>query len=204
MRELNHAQDPRDAPRQNRLPLAAWAIAGVVTLFSLMSTAASVPMLLPSRHAAGRAGRMQPQSAVASGESLSDGKGVRRPARPVLGSPRRTRPDPIKRDCRILRACALGLARTLRLYPPPMNLITRTDELAEACAKLGTAPFVAVDTEFMREQTFWPRLCLIQIAANGTEALVDSSRARPRPRAVLRADGQRARAQSVSFGAAGH
>ena len=55
-----------------------------------------------------------------------------------------------------------------------MNLITRTDELAEACAKLSTAPFVAVDTEFMREQTFWPRLCLIQIAANGTEALIDS------------------------------
>ena len=55
-----------------------------------------------------------------------------------------------------------------------MNLITRTDELAEACARLGSAPFVAVDTEFMREQTFWPRLCLIQIAANGTEALIDS------------------------------
>ena len=55
-----------------------------------------------------------------------------------------------------------------------MNLITRTDELAEACAKLSTAPFVAVDTEFMREQTFWPRLCLIQIAANGTEALINS------------------------------
>ena len=51
-----------------------------------------------------------------------------------------------------------------------MNLITRTDDLAEACARLGSAPFVAVDTEFMREQTFWPRLCLIQIAANGTEA----------------------------------
>jgi ribonuclease D len=55
-----------------------------------------------------------------------------------------------------------------------MNLITRTDELAEACAKLSNQSFVAVDTEFMREQTFWPRLCLIQIAANGTEALVDS------------------------------
>jgi ribonuclease D len=55
-----------------------------------------------------------------------------------------------------------------------MNLITRTDELAEACAKLSTASFIAVDTEFMREQTFWPRLCLIQIASNGTEILVDS------------------------------
>jgi len=55
-----------------------------------------------------------------------------------------------------------------------MNLITRTDELADVCARLGSAPFIAVDTEFMREQTFWPRLCLIQIAADGTEVLIDS------------------------------
>jgi ribonuclease D len=55
-----------------------------------------------------------------------------------------------------------------------MKLISRNDELAEACAKLGRAPFVAVDTEFMREQTFWPRLCLIQMAGNGTEVLIDS------------------------------
>ena len=55
-----------------------------------------------------------------------------------------------------------------------MNLIARNDELAEACSRLGCAPFVAVDTEFMREQTFWPRLCLIQMAADGTEVLVDS------------------------------
>jgi ribonuclease D len=55
-----------------------------------------------------------------------------------------------------------------------MNLITRNDELADACARLGAAPYIAVDTEFMREQTFWPRLCLIQIAANGGEVLIDS------------------------------
>jgi ribonuclease D len=55
-----------------------------------------------------------------------------------------------------------------------MHLITRNKELAEACAWLGATPFVAVDTEFMREQTFWPKLCLIQMAANGTEVLVDS------------------------------
>jgi ribonuclease D len=55
-----------------------------------------------------------------------------------------------------------------------MNLITRTDELAKACAKLSTASFVAIDTEFMREQTFWPRLCLVQIAADGAEVLIDS------------------------------
>ena len=53
-------------------------------------------------------------------------------------------------------------------------LVSRTEDLAEACARLGAAPFVAVDTEFMREQTFWPKLCLIQMAADGTEVLVDS------------------------------
>jgi ribonuclease D len=55
-----------------------------------------------------------------------------------------------------------------------MELITRTEELAAACAKLSTAPFITVDTEFMREQTFWPRLCLIQIAGGDTEILIDS------------------------------
>jgi ribonuclease D len=55
-----------------------------------------------------------------------------------------------------------------------MTLISRTDELKEACEKLGRAPFVAVDTEFMREQTFWPKLCLVQIAADGMEVLIDS------------------------------
>ena len=55
-----------------------------------------------------------------------------------------------------------------------MQLVSRTEDLAEACARLGAAPFVAVDTEFMREQTFWPKLCLIQMAADGTEVLVDS------------------------------
>jgi ribonuclease D len=55
-----------------------------------------------------------------------------------------------------------------------MQVITRSDELADACTQLGRAPFVAIDTEFMREQTFWPKLCLIQMASNGTEVLVDS------------------------------
>ncbi|HSB59492.1 MAG TPA: ribonuclease D [Methyloceanibacter sp.] len=55
-----------------------------------------------------------------------------------------------------------------------MNLITRNEELAGACARLATAPYVAVDTEFMREQTFWPKLCLVQIAADSAEVLIDS------------------------------
>lgn len=55
-----------------------------------------------------------------------------------------------------------------------MNLITTTADLQTACADLAKAPFIAVDTEFMREQTFWPRLCLIQIAGGDTEILIDS------------------------------
>ncbi len=55
-----------------------------------------------------------------------------------------------------------------------MNLITRNEELADACARLARTPYVAVDTEFMREQTFWPKLCLVQMAADGTEVLIDS------------------------------
>jgi ribonuclease D len=55
-----------------------------------------------------------------------------------------------------------------------MKLISRTEELAEACHRLAQAEAIAIDTEFMREQTFWPRLCLVQMAGGDTEALVDS------------------------------
>jgi ribonuclease D len=48
-----------------------------------------------------------------------------------------------------------------------MNLITSTDALAGACMRLAEAPFVTVDTEFMRETTYYPKLCLIQMAAAG-------------------------------------
>lgn len=68
----------------------------------------------------------------------------------------------------------LGHAGFLGLYPPLMNLITTTEGLEAACADLAKAPFIAVDTEFMREQTFWPRLCLIQIAGGDTEVLIDN------------------------------
>lgn len=54
-----------------------------------------------------------------------------------------------------------------------MRLITTTDALATFCGELAAADFVTVDTEFMREQTFWPELCLIQVAADGQEAIVD-------------------------------
>jgi ribonuclease D len=55
----------------------------------------------------------------------------------------------------------------------PMRLITTTDELADLCKRLAQHSFVAIDTEFMREQTYWPRLCLIQLAGPKDQALVD-------------------------------
>ncbi|MDE2487009.1 MAG: ribonuclease D [Alphaproteobacteria bacterium] len=54
-----------------------------------------------------------------------------------------------------------------------MTPITTTADLAAFCDKLKGQPFVAVDTEFMRETTYWPRLCLIQAAAPSAEAVID-------------------------------
>ncbi|MCJ2124821.1 ribonuclease D [Methylobacterium sp. J-077] len=55
-----------------------------------------------------------------------------------------------------------------------MDLITTTAALHDICARLAEQPFVTVDTEFMRETTYYPKLCLIQIAApDGTGVLVD-------------------------------
>jgi ribonuclease D len=54
-----------------------------------------------------------------------------------------------------------------------MHLITKQDELEAVIARLEQSDFVTVDTEFIRETTFWPILCLIQMAAPGVTALVD-------------------------------
>lgn len=57
--------------------------------------------------------------------------------------------------------------------PAAMRVITTTSELAAICEDLAKHEFVTVDTEFLREQTFWPQLCLIQLAGPGIEAIVD-------------------------------
>lgn len=54
-----------------------------------------------------------------------------------------------------------------------MKLISNTSELAAACARLAAHPFVTVDTEFMRETTFYSKLCLIQMASPDEGVLID-------------------------------
>lgn len=50
-----------------------------------------------------------------------------------------------------------------------MSLITTTAELESLVSRLKTAAFITVDTEFIREKTYWPRLCLIQVAGEGKD-----------------------------------
>jgi ribonuclease D len=45
-----------------------------------------------------------------------------------------------------------------------MNLIADSAALADFCQRLADAPYITVDTEFMRERTYWPQLCLVQVA----------------------------------------
>ena len=56
---------------------------------------------------------------------------------------------------------------------PSMDMITTTEALAAFCARLAKHDFVTVDTEFLRETTYWPELCLIQMAGPEDEGIVD-------------------------------
>ena len=53
------------------------------------------------------------------------------------------------------------------------ELITTTEPLAELCERLAKHEFVCVDTEFMRENTYWPELCLVQIGNEEEAAAID-------------------------------
>ena len=57
----------------------------------------------------------------------------------------------------------------MRIHP----LITKSDDLKALVDRLSQHPFVAVDTEFMRENTYWPILCLIQVASPDEAAAID-------------------------------
>ena len=67
-------------------------------------------------------------------------------------------------------------ARAGRYGPPQMKihpLITTAKELSALVARMSAHDFVAVDTEFMRENSYWPDLCLLQIATGEEAAAVD-------------------------------
>jgi ribonuclease D len=55
-----------------------------------------------------------------------------------------------------------------------MQPITTTQELAAACTRLARHPFVTVDTEFLRETTFYPILCVVQIASADEAVVIDA------------------------------
>ena len=58
-------------------------------------------------------------------------------------------------------------------YPAPL-LVTDTETLAALCGRLRTEPFVTVDTEFMRERTYYPELCVVQLGGEHENAVIDA------------------------------
>ncbi|MBV8764530.1 MAG: ribonuclease D [Hyphomicrobiales bacterium] len=54
-----------------------------------------------------------------------------------------------------------------------MNIITSSAKLAAACERLARHPYITVDTEFMRETTYYPKLCLLQVASVEEALLID-------------------------------
>src|SRR5579871_3402372 len=54
-----------------------------------------------------------------------------------------------------------------------MTLIDTSEALADFCRRQSDARFIAVDTEFMRDKTYWPELCLVQVAGPSEAAAID-------------------------------
>src|SRR5246500_3081911 len=55
-----------------------------------------------------------------------------------------------------------------------MELITTSTQLAEACARLAKHPVITVDTEFLRETTYYPLLCVVQMASPDEAVVIDT------------------------------
>jgi ribonuclease D len=66
------------------------------------------------------------------------------------------------------------MPRAIRAEFPPPVLVTATAELDALCQRLRAEAFVTVDTEFMRERTYWPELCVVQLASEAEVAVVDA------------------------------
>jgi ribonuclease D len=59
-------------------------------------------------------------------------------------------------------------------FAPAMDLITSTHELSAVCARMAKHPFVTVDTEFLRETTYYPLLCVAQMASPDEAVVIDA------------------------------
>jgi ribonuclease D len=58
--------------------------------------------------------------------------------------------------------------------PPPVALLAEPAQLAAACERWRQAPWLALDTEFLREDTYYPKLCLIQVGDGRDNLCVDA------------------------------
>jgi len=54
-----------------------------------------------------------------------------------------------------------------------MTILTASSDVALLCARLRAEPYITIDTEFLRERTFWPKLCLLQLASPKEAAAID-------------------------------
>src|SRR6266849_2703792 len=61
-----------------------------------------------------------------------------------------------------------------KAYGPFMDLITTASELAAACARLAEHPVITVDTEFLRETTYYPLRCVLQMASPQQAVVIDT------------------------------
>ncbi|ACI51092.1 ribonuclease D [Gluconacetobacter diazotrophicus PA1 5] len=66
------------------------------------------------------------------------------------------------------------MARTSKAGFPDPVLITTTEDLTGVVERLRREPFVSIDTEFVRERTYWPELCLVQLAGQDEVVVVDT------------------------------
>ena len=64
------------------------------------------------------------------------------------------------------------MSRTARAAFPAPVLIAETPALAALCERLAREPYVTIDTEFMRERTYYPELCVVQLAGSDDVASV--------------------------------
>jgi len=65
------------------------------------------------------------------------------------------------------------MARSAQRFSAP-TLVASTQNLAQLCERLRAEPFVTIDTEFIRERTYWPELCVVQLAGAQEVAIIDA------------------------------